>query len=907
MLRGIVGNGDEYTECVPGKNVGHSMLTIPDNLVSLRVEAAFDQFYFGMPFTDARSDQITTIYMSNRDDHGSVGKWRCDGWCQRQLQCLGFQDSREGCYFAMAPTRALRCGNIKAEPGSQSLIETLNLTAQICSTVANDRVCILSINTETGLVHADISRLVLVDDVESPAIMIKATTISASTLHNFLQQKVYFQFDTPKVRLLVKTPRWGTSKLAYSMMTGVAQPGWTGQQRIDVSLYYDPLATKRRNISMYFAALLDDEDFYVEWEDEAVLLDTSQVSVDFRECNESEKMAFYDICGGPWSTSLARVTMDKWIPRTLISGTVRSTNKQSVFRNRDVTIMTNFADGRLQALQDVVRETCSVPICRGNLDECMEAACKLDSCKEWCLNEAHRFCTEDEQRRGGHYLGTVIPRGLSPRDGRTWFTRKWFRGWIYVDIFPEFRHLFTREVVVDIAEFCPYRSGLFSLVRHQMLDSLSMPAGFQILEALVRNKNRDVELDAAFDQNPVLQALFDNSKEDFIKMLPLPVVAMYKPKLNGLLLPVCLATDPKSSLFSMDLFTYFVDKMIVESQSTDRDGYRAASNTLDDLVTCVHRKGRSFKPFSSSQCRGSASFHLLPDGTKPSLLSLAPNEEVFQSLVHVCNVSGVLEHDKTVLHLAAEKQYDSAMQLVFAQKRERPDVNAGYSATRSEGNLKVHVDAITALHNACEGGCPVCVQLLLDHGANKEAVTDMKAFPAWFDASIHPWMYEALADFREKGHKQFRYPVLVNVRPIHLAAKRQCKQCVEQLMQHQVDINQAARLGYEHSYYQRSSKTGSYEQVNMIGADACFLKPLDLALAFGTLEMVSLFVGAGADMTSITVDSKAKLLNNADFLKRLDIVNATQKALQIGRCQHWKLADAKGEKKLSPGLLLHLF
>ena len=26
-------------------------------------------------------------------------------------------------------------------------------------------------------------------------------------------------------------------------------------------------------------------------------------------------------------------------------------------------------------------------------------------------------------------------------------------------------------------------------------------------------------------------------------------------------------------------------------------------------------------------------------------------------------MSGVLEHDKTVLHLAAEKQYDSAMQL----------------------------------------------------------------------------------------------------------------------------------------------------------------------------------------------------------------------------------------------------
>ena len=35
MLRGSVDNGNEYTECIPGKNVGHSILTIPDNLVSL--------------------------------------------------------------------------------------------------------------------------------------------------------------------------------------------------------------------------------------------------------------------------------------------------------------------------------------------------------------------------------------------------------------------------------------------------------------------------------------------------------------------------------------------------------------------------------------------------------------------------------------------------------------------------------------------------------------------------------------------------------------------------------------------------------------------------------------------------------------------------------------------------------
>ena len=31
-----------------------------------------------------------------------VGKWRCEGWCQRELYCLGFQESREGHLVATA-------------------------------------------------------------------------------------------------------------------------------------------------------------------------------------------------------------------------------------------------------------------------------------------------------------------------------------------------------------------------------------------------------------------------------------------------------------------------------------------------------------------------------------------------------------------------------------------------------------------------------------------------------------------------------------------------------------------------------------------------------------------------------------------------------------------------------------
>ena len=35
MLRGIVDNGDAYVECVMGKNVEQSILSLPHSLISL--------------------------------------------------------------------------------------------------------------------------------------------------------------------------------------------------------------------------------------------------------------------------------------------------------------------------------------------------------------------------------------------------------------------------------------------------------------------------------------------------------------------------------------------------------------------------------------------------------------------------------------------------------------------------------------------------------------------------------------------------------------------------------------------------------------------------------------------------------------------------------------------------------
>ena len=78
-----------------------------------RVEAAFDQFYFGIPFTDARPNQITTIFMSNRDDYGSA----------TLLQSFLAIKGRVHCFLVeCAPCSVPRCGQrcywaISGQPG----------------------------------------------------------------------------------------------------------------------------------------------------------------------------------------------------------------------------------------------------------------------------------------------------------------------------------------------------------------------------------------------------------------------------------------------------------------------------------------------------------------------------------------------------------------------------------------------------------------------------------------------------------------------------------------------------------------------------------------------------------------------------------------------------------------------
>ena len=198
---------------------------------------------------------------------------------------------------------------------------------------------------------------------------------------------------------------------------------------------------------------------------------------------------------------------------------------------------------------------------------------------------------------------------------------------------------------------------------------------------------------------------------------------------------------------------------------------------------------------------------------------------------------------------------------VFDRKAsERPPINADYTTTRTVGQLKLWEVNVTAMHDACASQCHNCAKHFLRHGADPEPAMMYKGFPAWFgESALHPWMYEALTDFQEKGHKQFRYPVISDVRPVHIAAKRGCAACIETFANHGARLNESMALGLERSYYQRTA--AGFQQVNVMGVDACFIQALDLALAFGKEMTAMALLNAGVPISRITVDSKGKLLD----------------------------------------------
>ena len=269
-------------------------------------------------------------------------------------------------------------------------------------------------------------------------------------------------------------------------------------------------------------------------------------------------------------------------------------------------------------------------------------------------------------------------------------------------------------------------------------------------------------------------------------------------------------------------------------------------------------------------------------------------------------------------------------------EHERPAVNLTYATVLPLGQLKVMVKNVTALHDACKAKCERCAKNLLVRGIDPDVEMSMKGFPAWFEVSIHPWMYEAMQDYRTRGTTTYRYPSLLEVRPIHFAAKAGCDKCIDELAKHHAVVDATMTLGYEESYYNRTGDRG-FEQVSIMGLDVCFISALDLALAFDHKLVATKLIKAGAATTPITVDSEGKLLNMSRCLRRqaeavvgllqtlttggergdmlhqprleqLGILNATTTGMpQILKCKHWTASSKAVDKDFSTGALMRNF
>ena len=913
MLRCSMDSGEAYQACFMGKNIQQSVLSIPGRSKAVQVEAGLDQFYFGIPFQSARPDKVTTVYKLFAE-HSALRKWGCEGWCQRKLQCIGVLQSGDACYAAMSPSVSV-CGE-GHEQSSHFWKEDLNyLMVRICTDESLTK-CMAATATRTGLLKADLSALLLPDGKlqEHPAVTFQAALKTASSLHSFLQQKVAFQPDTPKVLLLVQGgPLMHRSNViavetTESTASSVAGPNLTTQQRFDISLRYDAMYIQASTIQLSLAAVLRDPQFYIEWTSKKLqLLEKSNSD----ECEaDVQKMVTYDACGGEGSTSLVTAQIDKWSPTSYFHGFVRPRIPQSLFNIREVNVFVNFAE-QMQPLQALVRNDCKISICRGNFDKCVADLCnssRFDSkCQQSCAREAYQVC-QYEHQQGKAYLGMLQPQEMDPLNQRLFFREKVLQSWIDVMIFPDFRKLFSMEVITDIAGTCKYGTGLLSLVRPWILHNLSSPMILPLVEALAGNPDPELKLDMPFRKSPILLTIFEASAAAFLRRLPLELVTIFRPKLRKLTLAVCLHTDPK--LIKFHLFEYFIERLYSQgtaSEDPSEKGLPSARQALIALADCVKRKGRIFKKFPSESCLSETFSY--EDGSRQSLFSLATDETVFTLLTQVCKVDGELEQNgRTVLHIAAQKQYAEALNFVLDRKirkeRDRPEVDAEIKAIRTVGDdVKLLMSNVTALHDACHANCGRCTRLLLQHGANAQATLFVKLFPTSWYNTLQRWMYKAFARFTREKNKTVEFPVLEGLQPIHLAAKRGCHTCIEHLNKLQVNINARSMLGLEYNEYTIHA-SGEFSQQSSSGKGACLMRPLDLALAYGHDLSAQYLIRAGADTTRITVDSGSKLVNT-ERLKRLGIINMTTNTTpQLIKCRLWTVSNTTNRKEVSPGALM---
>ncbi|CAJ1417867.1 unnamed protein product, partial [Effrenium voratum] len=889
MIAGETEDGQTYTRCITWKNHPSHVIAIPATLKSLRIEARFDESWFGIPTKDRPRDKFITSFYGL--SHPLVRKFSCEGTCRRDPGCYEFKTTREGCYFQMGPAspRDMSCADLHSLQKFRK--GDLELSARICN-VLDSRAC-LQVNSSSGLISADISKFMLRE--KGIAVTFEALLSSGLSVYPEQPYKVQFYPGTVPVRELLLS---GLGKIKERRVLA------DGTQQFQVRMSYSPMEFNYDYIQFYVAALVDDHDIRVEWDKPFVPANLSRQHPNFVKCQNSPQSAPYVACGGYLDSNLVEARMNKWLPFKTLKGQLVSKSHPHLFRPAKVQLNFEQDNGKaISPMQEIVRKNCSVPICRGFpevydcLEKTAEEKCMKDYCKDRCLDLASTSCRQEQEKLGAHwpYLGAVSSTMYDEFGPRGYFREQRFWFWLNVTVQEEYRAIFNDDVLADIAEHCSMRSGLLSLVRARVMGRPVLKIVERLLEALVRNPN--LSMDGRFKELPALRAILDDQIQDFVSNFRLPVVVLHKPGLRPLTMTVCLSTDPsKVSFVNPDMYATVIDRLAVAVELNDTWEAASLTTAIHDLSRCVRTKRSRFQRFEASSCRSSDSRRANEDQTKPSLFNVAPSDDVFEDMFEVCHYDGVLEEgNSTILHVAAAKNFSKSFQKVmqelkgFQRKkksmlRQNLDVNLDSWGTRTFNDVRLHFWDLTPLHAACSSGCVTCVKSLLAAKADPNRTQCIQSLPPWYGDSFHPWMFDEGEDLEEA-----KYAALEDIYPLHLAAKNRCDGCLQEILRSRVAVDAEMLMGMSVAALGAPLDLHSLQQSEL----TCRFRALDLAVLFNCSRCVDILLHAGANDSHV-------VLSETGGKDEFPLLEMLPKA-KVQRCSMLKM---QAKLDLSPGSLL---
>lgn len=909
FLHGITTSGSKYRRCIRWKEIVHGAISIPETLTDMQMDFALQEFHWGLPFNESLDGHFVPVFKRPEDvlnvRQQAVG---CGTWCRLHPECWGLKEADNGCYFVIGPSpSSTSCEDLHAAKASEP--PHLGVSVSVCS-IDDPGHC--APTTLSGhVVSANINGLTTLASTENRLLVQTSLDLGAAT---YVGEKYEVRLHRGLLPLREVFQSWGgTGRMNKTVLS-------------DGTYYFRSSLTLRKRLkggqksSAIIAVVIDDADIQMQWDTrdgETRLLDMSKVLVWMRKPCAQPTYLDFGMCGGYRDSFNAEAMVKPWTTKHTLRGMLVSKSHPSLFRPKKVQVDFVYGDGTISPLQAAIQGNCAeAPICRGNeieLDKCLANAKKhncLDLCKERCISATMDPC---EEARDGPVMEQIGRLAVVAKDRLPEHLAKMheFFDWFNVQIWDEYEVYITDDVLVDIAERCTFRSGMLSLVRQRRHNMTSVAWG-RIFEALVRNPA--FSFNHSFGKIPVLRALFDDRPQDFVWDFGLSTVAVHKPSLQALTLPVCLASNPTSINFvNPDLIATLVERLRVATKfGKSAKEVEDAEGVLHQVSTCLRAKGKRFRPFSAEECRSRASTNTLNDGSKPSFFSLAPSQRAFIDLLPVCQTGTWMEYDgRTVAHVAAEKAFSSALTQVLKAKYAsviRPSVNATYMGLliMDHRDIAVRFEGRSALHDACTFRCPGCVEPLLRFHAQMDAEMNLTIFPKDWDIVNHPWMLRFLGSYN--GTRCQDYKAMWLVQPLHLAATHNCSGCLKALVAvaGKAQLDSTMNLGTletcfakdtspptaKHSGSQTGNRYSGYSIVHSYkNDDSCQFRALDLAVLFDCRPCVEILRNAGASSSDIMLDQNT----SHEYFPALKLL---PKDLTVRRCRYLNMQSKSSARAM---------